>query len=155
MNSCLAGESPPETALSALILRLALRFEFHEFLEADHVEKRSAICWQSRWIFLGAAALLQYMIYIVWHIIYNMHQLHLGPAALIQYMIYIYSATYNISYASTSPWSSCSCLWSIWARAPRLCMSDNWEVNMINDDNEGQFDHDDHNHHDDHGPWWP
>ena len=44
MNSCLAGESPPETALSALIRRLALRFEFHEFLEADHVEKRSAIC---------------------------------------------------------------------------------------------------------------
>ena len=44
MNSCLAGESPPETALSALIRRLALRFEFHEFLEADHVEKGSTIC---------------------------------------------------------------------------------------------------------------
>ena len=43
-TTCLAGESPPETALSALIRRLALRFEFHEFLEIDHVEKRSAIC---------------------------------------------------------------------------------------------------------------
>ena len=43
-TTCLAGESPPETALSALIRRLALRFEFHEFLEADHVEKGSTIC---------------------------------------------------------------------------------------------------------------
>ena len=65
MNSCLAGESPPETALSALIRRLALRFEFHEFLEADHVEKRSTICWQSKCFFLGAAALREAVIYVL------------------------------------------------------------------------------------------
>ena len=55
-----------------------------------------------------------------------MHQLHLGPAAA-------------------------ACGRSELALLVSACLTIG-EVNMVNDDNEGQYDHDDHNHHEDHGP---